>query len=167
MRKQPPSGGPTDLPVPLGTDGLDFGEVVASAGVHARALLANLAPGIRRAKVASPERPGPALERPDGVNRTFPHFASASEKNAVTIQLFSEAISKTAATQVFLVQPAVRSPEELGNPPDFLFADPDIAGLSGAAIATLGAAEIQSCPIPLLFCHSCTRTAAQPVRNGP
>lgn len=134
-------------------DALNLDEIVVSPTVHTRTCPVCGIPRIGRSEVLPPERPRPTLQWPDGVNAAHGLVAVASQKDAIPISFFREAIPKPDPAQVFVLEPAVRSPEELGDSANRLFRGPDISGCTGAAIATLCALEIEASLVPALFGH--------------
>src|SRR5262249_15233692 len=114
---------------------------LARAGADAARFL----PGLRRGHVAFPERPGPALPRPDRVNGAA---GLARPEDAVAVGPLAQA---AAQANLARVQPADLLgclAAQLGDGVDLVVVDPDDPRRPGAAVAAAGTAEAQAVGVP-------------------
>src|SRR5258706_2955614 len=133
---------------------------VMPAFIHSRTALGGLVPILLTGKVASPERPGAALQRPNGVDagdaaaqRDLTALGgSFFEKNAVVVALRAELLLQTdplADLAAILFERFIaREAQVLGEPGNFLVAHPDEPRHAGAAVAAAGAGEGEAVGIP-------------------
>ncbi len=110
-------------------------------------------PRIAGLKILPPERPGPTLQRPDGVNVAHGLVAVTFQKDAIPVPSLGQTIPKPDAAQVSALEPSVRPSQKLGDSADFLFRGPDVPRCPAAAIAALGALKREACPVPFLSSH--------------
>lgn len=105
--------GGSQLPRPLRPNLFNLDEVDALALVHTRAHLMGHVPVILRPEVLNPKRPSTALQRTDRMNSTGGFVSLSFQEDAITIRPFRQAVMQPDTPQVFLLEPAIRTPEKL------------------------------------------------------
>lgn len=119
---------------------------------------------IGRFEIATPEWPSSTLRGFDFMDlATRAPLFRPTEKNAVAIGVFGEAIPKANAAQVFPGQPIALDPEVLGDRRDFLLGHPNVTRFAATAITALLALERQATRVPfalVFFGHNASRCEA-------
>lgn len=150
------------------SDFLNFLATVVSAIVDSGAPQAGRAPGIRVGQILRPERPGPALVRPDRVNRTAPLAVHLPQEDAVLRgPVLDDRSTHPHPPQVPAPKLARRHIQVLGDQLNLRLDHPDVPlHRPGATPAALPARKVQppripSCPNRLVS-HSNLITSNDP-----
>src|SRR5439155_26807004 len=114
---------------------------LARAGADAAGFL----PGLGRLDVAFPERPGPALPRPHGVNGAA---GRARPEDAIAVGPLAQAAAGADLARVQAADLLRGLAAQLGDGVDFVVVDPDDSGRPGAAVAAAGTAGAQAVGVP-------------------
>jgi len=121
--------------------------------VDTGALKGGAVPLVGRYQIIRPERPGPALIRPNGINSTAPFVVGIGQKNAVPgYRLLDDGRSLTNTLDIFAPQLLSRFIYILCNKGNLSLSNPDITLIwPGATRPTLQTLKMQTPNIPLGF----------------
>ena len=137
---------------------LDLIEVVCTPAADARASAPRLAPTLLVQEVARPERPGAALHRPDRVHRAAGQVARFERKEDAVPRprVFAQALPAADLAGAAGADLGDVLLEELSQPAQFIFLQPDVPGRRpGAALPAAQAFKRQPAGVPRLWlCHA-------------